>query len=161
MFAFERANNSFTAKRRPSPIAPPRILKEGNHRTFKYTAEAWEIVKRQPKSAECIFPYDPKSVCAAFTRACNLLGIEGLRFHDLRHEATSRLFKRGYQIQEVAQFTLHDSWNELKRFTNRRPADVRDIATKGKDSRRPNGRGTTASRLSHVADQSAQPGLPH
>ena len=27
-----------------------------------------------------------------FRALCNAAGIEGLRFHDLRHEATSRLF---------------------------------------------------------------------
>lgn len=101
--------------------------KEGNHRRFKFTAEAWEIVERQPRTSEYVFPYDPKSVCAAFTRACQVLGIRDLRFHDLRHEATSRLFERGYQIHEVAQFTLHESWNELKRYTNLRPEKVREI----------------------------------
>ncbi len=101
--------------------------REGNHRRFKYTPEAWAIVERQPRISEYIFPYDPKSVGAAFTRACRLLGIKDLRFHDLRHEATSRLFERGYQIHEVAQFTLHDSWNELKRYANLKPEDVRDI----------------------------------
>jgi integrase len=101
--------------------------KEGNHRRFKYTPEAWAIVKRQPADAEFVFPYNPRSVGAAFTRACQVLGIIDLRFHDLRHEATSRLFERGYQIHEVAQFTLHDSWNELKRYTNLRPENVRDI----------------------------------
>jgi integrase len=101
--------------------------KEGNHRRFKYTPEAWAIVKRQPADADFVFPYNPRSVGAAFTRACQVLGIIDLRFHDLRHEATSRLFERGYQIHEVAQFTLHDSWNELKRYTNLRPENVRDI----------------------------------
>jgi integrase len=102
-------------------------FKEGNHRRFKFTAEGWEIVERQPKTSEYIFPFNPKSICAAFTRACHVLGISDLRFHDLRHEATSRLFERGYQIHEVAQFTLHESWNELKRYTNLRPEDVREI----------------------------------
>jgi len=101
--------------------------REGNHLRFKYTPEAWAIVQKQPRTAEYIFPYDPKSVGAAFTRACKVLGICDLRFHDLRHEATSRLFERGYQIHEVAQFTLHESWNELKRYTNIRPENVRDI----------------------------------
>jgi integrase len=55
----------------------------------------------QTKTNEYIFPFDPKSVGTAFTRACRLLGIQDLRFHDLRHEATSRLFERGYQIHEV------------------------------------------------------------
>lgn len=101
--------------------------KEGNDRRFKYTAEAWEIVARQPDGNALIFPYDSRSVGAAFTRACKILGIKGLRFHDLRHEGTSRLFERGYQIHEVAQFTLHDSWNELKRYTNLRPEQTRDL----------------------------------
>jgi integrase len=104
------------------------MSKEGNHRRFKYTLEAWAIVERQRTDTEFVFPYNPKSVSAAFTRACQVLGILDLRFHDLRHEATSRLFERGYQIHEVAQFTLHDSWNELKRYTNLRPENVRDIA---------------------------------
>ena len=102
--------------------------KEGNHRRFKYTREAWAIVERQPKMSEYIFPYNPKSICAAFTRACHVLGIKDLRFHDMRHEATSRLFERGYQIHEVTQFTLHESWNELKRYTNLRPENVRELA---------------------------------
>jgi integrase len=101
--------------------------KEGNHRRFKYTPEAWEIVERQPPTGAFIFPYSPKSVGSAFTRACQVLGIKDLRFQDLRHEATSRLFERGYQIHEVAQFTLHDSWNELKRYANLRPERTRDI----------------------------------
>ncbi|HMN44645.1 MAG TPA: tyrosine-type recombinase/integrase [Povalibacter sp.] len=101
--------------------------KEGNDRRFKYTPEAWEIVARQAKENALIFPYDSRSVGAAFTRACKVLGIKDLRFHDLRHEGTSRLFERGYQIHEVAQFTLHDSWNELKRYTNLRPEQTRDL----------------------------------
>jgi integrase len=99
--------------------------KEGNHRRFKYPPGAWAVVKAQPRTSEFIFPCDPKSVGAAFTRACHFLAIADLRFHDLRHEATSRLFEMGYQIQEVAQFTLHDSWNELKRYTNLKPENVR------------------------------------
>ncbi|MHB8813617.1 MAG: tyrosine-type recombinase/integrase [Steroidobacteraceae bacterium] len=101
--------------------------KQGNHKRFKYTAEAWSIVERQPRTSEYVFPYNPKSIGEAFTRACHILGIKDLRFHDLRHEATSRLFERGYQIHEVAQFTLHESWNELKRYTNLRPETLREI----------------------------------
>ena len=101
--------------------------KKGNHRQFKFTLEAWEIAGRQPRGADYVFPYKPKSIGAAFTRACHLLGIQDLTFHDLRHEATSRLFERGYQIHEVAQFTLHDSWNELKRYTHLRPGAVKEL----------------------------------
>lgn len=84
-------------------------------------------MKRQANTSEYIFPYNPRSICAAFTRACRVLGIVDLRFHDLRHEATSRLFERGYHIHEVAQFTLHESWNESRRYTNLRPEKLREI----------------------------------
>jgi integrase len=137
--------------------------KEGNHRPFKYTPEAWALVSGQPRTSEYIFPYDPKSVSAAFTRACHLLGIQDLRFHDLRHEATSRLFERGYQIHEVAQFTLHESWNELKRYTNLKPENLRDIAPPAARGARARLRKSsrTANRPSGDAHQSAQQDLWH
>ncbi len=93
-------------------------------RQFKYTPEAWDIISRQSESSSQIFPFNPKSIGAAFTRACRVLEIEDLRFHDLRHEATSRLFKSGYSIVEVQQFTLHDSWGALSRYTHLRPEAV-------------------------------------
>jgi hypothetical protein len=101
--------------------------KKGNHRRFKFTLEAWEIVRRQSRNSQYIFPYNAKSVGEAFARACRVLGITDLRFHDLRHEATSQLFERGYEIHEVAQFTLHESWNELKRYTHLQPQHVREL----------------------------------
>jgi len=93
-------------------------------RRFKYTPQAWEIIRRQYKDDNRIFPYEPKSIGSAFTCACRILEINDLRFHDLRHEATSRLFEAGYSIVEVQQFTLHDSWGTLSRYTHLRPEAV-------------------------------------
>jgi integrase len=100
--------------------------KEGNDKEFRMLAEARAIIDRQPRAenAKLVFPFNPRSIGASFSRAMRLLGIDDLHFHDLRHEATSRLFERGYSIQEVAQFTLHDSWATLKLYTHLRPADV-------------------------------------
>ena len=126
--------------------------------------ESWTIVERQPRTSQYIFPYDPKSVGAAFTRATRLLGIADLRFHDLRHEATSRLFESGYQIHEVAQFTLHDSWNELKRYANLKPEEVRDITPptmQGGLHDRRRKPVLMGHRPSLVAGQSARRGRPH
>jgi integrase len=44
--------------------------------------------------------------------------LSDLRFHDLRHEATSRLFERGLGIMEVASMTGHKSLSMLKRYTH-------------------------------------------
>ncbi len=98
--------------------------KIGNDKRFKYTKAGWEIVQRQPSGSKCIFPYNAKSVSAAFTRACKILEIQDLKFHDLRHEATSRLFELGNTIQDVQQVTLHESWEHLKRYTHLRPEHV-------------------------------------
>ncbi|RML91184.1 Site-specific recombinase, phage integrase family, partial [Pseudomonas syringae pv. maculicola] len=40
-----------------------------------------------------------------FPLACEKANIQGLRLHDLRHEATSRLFERGFTMMEVASIT--------------------------------------------------------
>ena len=90
-------------------------------RRFKYTPEAWEIICRQDHDEDRIFPYEPRSIGSAFRQACKLLDIHDLHFHDLRHEATSRLFEAGYSIVEVQQFTLHDSWGTLSKYTHLRP----------------------------------------
>jgi integrase len=68
-----------------------------------------------------IFPYAPDSISTAFRRACRELEIEDLRFHDLRHEATSRLFEAGFTIEQVALVTGHKDWKNLRRYTNLRP----------------------------------------
>ena len=100
-------------------------MKTGNRRAFRLLSDAADIIRAMPRDGDGrVFPYESRSVSSAFTRACKMLGIEGLHFHDLRHEATSRLFERGYSIQEVAQFTLHDSWATLKRYTHLRPEQV-------------------------------------
>lgn len=48
-----------------------------------------------------------------------------LRFHDLRHEATSRLFERGvFDSMEVASVTGHKTLQMLKRYTHLRAEDL-------------------------------------
>ncbi|MEC9483144.1 MAG: site-specific integrase [Halomonas sp.] len=97
--------------------------KWGNHKRFKLTHEAMAIIQRQPRAQgeDRIFPYNSRSIGTRWRGACASKGIEDLRFHDLRHEATSRLFEAGYEIVEVQQFTLHESWDILKRYTHLDP----------------------------------------
>lgn len=49
------------------------------------------------------------------------LGIVDLHFHDLRHEAISRLVERGtFDLMEVAAISGHKSLSMLKRYTHLR-----------------------------------------
>lgn len=56
-----------------------------------------------------------------------------LRFHNLRHEATTRLFERGLNIMEVASVTghknlpacaLHADRRMLRRYTHLKAEDL-------------------------------------
>ncbi|ACG78754.1 phage integrase [Phenylobacterium zucineum HLK1] len=75
-----------------------------------------------------IFPYCHRSAGTAFTRACKELQIEDLHFHDLRHEATSRLFEAGFTIEQVALVSGHKDWKMLRRYTHLRPEALHAVA---------------------------------
>jgi integrase len=47
-----------------------------------------------------------------------------IRFHDLRHEAASRLFEKGLNMMEVASVTGHKTLAMLKRYTHLRASDI-------------------------------------
>lgn len=86
--------------------------------------DAWEVVLEQrivTHGKGRVFPHHHKSAGTAFHRACKELGISDLHFHDLRHEATSRLFEAGLTIEKVALVTGHKDWKMLRRYTNLRP----------------------------------------
>ncbi|ALL71679.1 Shufflon-specific DNA recombinase (plasmid) [Paraburkholderia caribensis MBA4] len=47
-----------------------------------------------------------------------------LRFHALRHEATSRLFEKGFNTMEVSSITGHKTMQMLKRYTHLRAEEL-------------------------------------
>ena len=67
--------------------------------------EILEEQRRRSPTSSRVFPYNGRSVGTACRRAYRKLGIQDLRFHDLRHEATSRLFDAGRDILEVSLVT--------------------------------------------------------
>jgi len=94
--------------------------KIGNDVMVELTAEALRIINAAPKTDDRIFPYSTDAIGAAFTRACKVLGIENLHFHDLRHEGVSRLFEMGKTIPQAASVSGHRSWASLQRYTHLR-----------------------------------------
>ena len=71
-----------------------------------------------------LFTYTPRGLSGAFLRLCRRIGIENLHFHDLRHEATSRLFEKGLNPVEVATITGHKDTKMLMRYTHLRAEDL-------------------------------------
>lgn len=97
--------------------------KLGNDVWCELPHQAMQIIDAMPRAQERIFPYSTDAIGAAFTRACKVLGIEDLRFHDLRHEAVSRLFEMGRTIPQVASVSGHRSWQSLQRYSHLRSVD--------------------------------------
>jgi integrase len=92
--------------------------KAGNNVRCDLPPEAVRIINSLPRVADEIVPCSPDAITAAFTRACKLLAIDDLHFHDLRHEGISRLFELGWNIPHVAAVSGHRSWQSLKRYTH-------------------------------------------
>jgi len=71
-----------------------------------------------------LFTYSLRGLSGAFLRLCRRLNIDNLHFHDLRHEATSRLFEKGLNPVEVATITGHKDTRMLMRYTHLRAEDL-------------------------------------
>ena len=112
--------------------------KNGSARTVPLTKGAADVLKAamdnpvQPEDTPLIFfgepgrdgerrPYTFKPAWFAALRSAKIIG---LRFHDLRHEAVSRLVEAGLNDQEVAAVSGHKSMQMLKRYTHLRAEDL-------------------------------------
>lgn len=100
----------------------------GNHKRFHVTENAFVVFNQFMKpeykkriyaeNTDLLIPFNAKTIGTYFRRACRLLAIHDLRFHDLRHEGSTRLAEQGLNIPQIQQVTLHDSWSSLERYVN-------------------------------------------
>ncbi|MBN4076974.1 site-specific integrase [Mariprofundus ferrooxydans] len=80
-----------------------------------------------------VFGMTDQAISKAFSRICKrCMSLDGerdeiiinLHFHDLRHEATSRLFEKGLSTEQVKAITGHKTYQMLARYTHLRAADL-------------------------------------
>lgn len=106
----------------------------GNHRTAIISPESARLIelaltpayrermlKLEGADPALIFPVNPDSLGTKLRDACQCLGITDLRFHDLRHEACTRLAEKGLTIPQIQQYSLHESWGSLSRYVSVTP----------------------------------------
>ncbi len=117
--------------------------KNGEKRIVPLSSEALRILERIPRRFDGeVWGMEPDSITQAFLRAvsrarkayeleCEEKKIKldpgflmDLTFHDLRHEATSRLFEKGFNPMEVATITGHKTLQMLKRYIHLRAEDL-------------------------------------
>ncbi len=101
--------------------------KNGTPRRVPLSRAALAVLDAPPRRLDgFVWGMRPDSISQAFERVCGAAGIEGLTFHDLRHEATSRLFEKGLNPMQVAVITGHKTLQMLKRYTHLRAEDLVD-----------------------------------
>ena len=72
-----------------------------------------------------LFPTTPIALRLAWDRLTKRAEVEDFHFHDLRHEAISRLFELGLTVPEVASISGHRDMRMLFRYAHANHASIR------------------------------------
>ncbi|MDA8830854.1 site-specific integrase [Planktomarina temperata] len=101
-----------------SRIAVLPDTKNGSKREVPLTKKAAQILDRLPRDEARAFSTTDYTIRHGWDRLVKRAGIEGLRFHDLRHEAVSRFFEMGLSVPEVAAISGHKDYRMLASYTH-------------------------------------------
>lgn len=104
--------------------------KNGEARTVPLSAAALAVLRGIPtyspdreKRSGAVFGVSPNRLTKWMMATTVKAGVVDMRFHDLRHEATSRLFELGlFNVLEISRITGHKSLSMLSRYTHLDPA---------------------------------------
>ena len=112
--------------------------KNTESRTVPLSNAALEILQRMQEQYEAtvkenedgndtVFDMTADAIVQAVRAACKKAGIKDLHFHDLRHEAVSRLFEQtDLDIMEIRAITGHKTMQMLARYTHLRTSRLAD-----------------------------------
>jgi integrase len=101
------------------------LTKNGTSRDVPLSPKARQTIEALPRSISGrVIPIHPEALKGLWHRATRRADITGLRFHDLRHEATTRFFEKGLGVMEVAAITGHKDLRMLQRYVQLRPEDL-------------------------------------
>ena len=99
--------------------------KNGTPREVPLSKVALAVLDDLPRRIDGrVWGVQPNTISQAFEAVCKAACIEGLTLHDLRHEATSRLFEKGLGDMQVAAITGHKTMQMVKRYTHLRAKDL-------------------------------------
>ena len=100
--------------------------KTNTERTVPLTPKALQVLQKIPRSIDGrVFPMSINNFNRGWRAICKNANITGLRWHDLRREACSRLLEQGLSISEVQMFTGHKTVSlMLKAYSAHSPVKV-------------------------------------
>lgn len=98
--------------------------KNGTSRDVPLSSSAVAVLESLPRNiAGLVFSTSETAITEGFQRAAKRAEIADFRFHDLRHEATSRLAEK-LQIHELMRVTGHKDTRMLARYYHPRAEDL-------------------------------------
>ncbi len=109
--------------------------KSGKSRKVPMNAAVFETLKALPRSSEHVF-FNPetkdhiKDIKTAFRAACVRAEIKGLRLHDLRHTAASKMIEAGVDLVTVSRILGHSTIQMTMRYAHPTPENMRRAVEK-------------------------------
>tara|TARA_Y100001968_G_C19452420_1_gene769643 strand:- start:9317 stop:9691 length:375 start_codon:yes stop_codon:yes gene_type:complete len=92
------------------------MTKNGRSRWVPLSKKALLILDQVPRTSNLVFPVSEVAVRQAWERLRKRSGLVDFNFHDLRHEAISRMFEKGLNVPEVASISGHRTAGQLFRY---------------------------------------------
>jgi integrase len=99
-------------------------LRAGELYRMKWSDLDVQALKGLPKNGELVFPCD---LTASWRAAMRRAGIEGFRWHDLRHSAASHLAKSGANAMEIATLLGHKNLGMVRRYAHLANSHTRSL----------------------------------
>jgi integrase len=101
------------------------LTKNGEGRYVPLSSRATAILEGLPRSLSGhVFPIKPQTVAAAFMKATDRAGLGDVRFHDLRHTATTALANKLPNLIELSSVTGHKSLSMLKKYYHPKASEL-------------------------------------
>lgn len=109
-------------------IAHLDMTKNGESRDVPLSSRALEALDalKQQQVDERVVPSTKSGVQQAWGHLRARAGLSDFHFHDLRHEAVSRLLERGLNVIETATISGHKELRMLQRYSHLRAVDLVD-----------------------------------
>jgi integrase len=104
--------------------------KSGRSRKIPMNGLVFEVLKALPRTSDFIFSNPEtkthiKDIKTGFKSACKKAKISGVRLHDLRHTAASKMIEAGIDLATVSKILGHASIQMTMRYTHPTPESMK------------------------------------
>jgi integrase len=101
------------------------MTKTGHPRKIPLSTTCIAMLESLPRSLDGrAFPVSMEAVKQAYERAVARAGVVNFTFHDLRHDALTRLAKHGLSVLELRVISGHTTANMLQRYVSIDPVEL-------------------------------------